>query len=143
MRHKSREYALQALYQAEINNSHELSLIDDFLTQIDTSAEITSFSRELILGTFEHWDAVTERVSRNMHNWKLGRLPVLVRNILRLATYEMCLMAVPHTVVMDEAIELARDFIDDASAAFINSVLQKIYEDYRSATASDEPEATV
>ena len=72
-------------------------------------------------------------IKHNLESWKLGRLSVLTRNVLRLSVYEMLFQAneVPHRVVINEALELTDSFIDEKTKSFVNSVLQKVYDRQR------------
>lgn len=133
-RHAAREYALQALYQMEILCSREalpreefLNHIEFFLDSLETPAEAKVFIRRLVMGTLEAQQEIDRLLTEHLENWRLDRLSVLVRNILRLATYEIGFQKeTPFQVVMDEALELTKDFVDDPSRSFVNSVMQKI-----------------
>ena len=163
MRHKAREIALQGLYQLEIHKTTELDLIDAFLARTrqdewehfrsrlkeDKSAtdqmdakhqefgkklqETLEFARNLIQGASLHRKKLDRVIKHNLESWKLGRLSVLTRNVLRLAVYEMLFQAneVPHRVVINEALELTDSFIDEKTKSFVNSVLQKVYDRQR------------
>ena len=66
---------------------------------------------------------------RNLEHWKLNRLSTTVRNILRLATYELYHHPeLSHSVVIDEAVELCKEFVDDTSHGLTNRVLQRVYD---------------
>jgi transcription antitermination factor NusB len=163
MRHKAREIALQGLYQLEIHKTTELDLIDAFLIRTrqdewehfrsrfkeDSAAtekmdakhrefgkklgETFEFARNLIQGTSLHRKKLDRVIKHSLESWKLGRLSVLTRNVLRLAVYEMLFQAneVPHRVVINEALELTDSFIDEKTKNFVNSVLQKVYDRQR------------
>ena len=72
-------------------------------------------------------DAIDQRIIARSANWRIERMPVVDRNILRLAVYEMDAVKTPPAVVIDEALELARQFSGDESVAFINGVLDAIH----------------
>ncbi len=129
MRHQARSYALQALYQAELLQSKAMKHADRFLEQLETSPEIKEFARELVAGTLQHRKHLDRYLRRNLEHWKLKRLSTTVRNILRLATYELYHHPeLPHSVVIDEAVELCKDFVDDTSHGLTNRVLQRVYD---------------
>ncbi len=142
MRHQARSYALQALYQAELLQSKSMVHCDRFLGQLETQEETRVFARELIAGTLKHRKHIDRRLRRNLDRWKLNRLSVVVRNILRLAAFELCFQGqLTHQVVINEAIELCKDFVDDSSHGLINSVLQKLHDEDAAETpkAEDQP----
>ena len=129
MRHQARSYALQALYQAELLQSKAMKHADRFLDQLETSPEIKEFARELVAGTLQHRKHLDRYLRRNLEHWKLNRLSTTVRNILRLATYELYHHPeLSHSVVIDEAVELCKDFVDDTSHGLTNRVLQRVYD---------------
>jgi N utilization substance protein B len=72
---------------------------------------------------------IDRRISAKSANWRIERMPVVDRNILRLATYEMNQLKTPPAVVIDEALELARQFSGEESVAFINGVLDAVRRD--------------
>lgn len=128
MRHQARSYALQALYQAELLKSKAMKHADRFLEQLETSQEVKVFARELVEGTLRHRKHLDRYLRRNLEHWKLSRLSTTVRNILRLATYELYHHPEQsHSVIINEAVELCKDFVDDTSHGLTNSVLQKVF----------------
>jgi transcription antitermination protein NusB len=87
------------------------------------------FMEELAKGTSEMALGIDHRISEKSAHWKLERMPIVDRNILRLAIYEMSRQDTPAAVVIDEALELARQFSGDESVAFINGVLDAVHKD--------------
>jgi len=129
MRHQARSYALQALYQAELIQSKAMKHADRFLDQLETSPEVKAFARELIVGTLKYRKYLDRYLRKNLEHWKLSRLSTTVRNILRLAVYELYYHPeLSHSVVINEAVELCKDFVDDTSHGLTNSVLQKVFD---------------
>jgi N utilization substance protein B len=129
MRHQARSYAVQALYQAELIQSKAMKHADRFLDQLETSSEVKAFARELIVGTLEHRKYLDRYLRKNLEHWKLNRLSTTVRNILRLAVYELYHHPeLSHSVVINEAVELCKEFVDDTSHGLTNSVLQKVFD---------------
>lgn len=84
------------------------------------------FARELALSTHAREGEVDELVSAHARNWRVDRMAVVDRNILRMATYELCFTDTPTAVVLDEAINLARRFGDDPSPSFVNGILDAV-----------------
>ena len=129
MRHQARSYALQALYQAELLQSKAMKHADRFLDQLETSSEIKEFAQELVAGTLKHRKYIDRYLRRNLEHWKLSRLSTTVRNILRLAVYELYHHPeLSHSVVINEAVELCKEFVDDTSHGLTNRVLQRVYD---------------
>ena len=143
MRHQSRSYAIQALYQSEMLQSKSMLHCDRFLEQLETTEETKQFARELIDGTLTYRKQIDRSLRKNLDRWKLNRLNFVVRNILRLAVFEMCYhKQSSHQVVINEAIELCKDFVDDSSHGLINSVLQKLYDEIQNPekASSEKPD---
>jgi N utilization substance protein B len=86
---------------------------------------------ELAKGASAMAPDIDHRISEKSAHWKLERMPIVDRNILRLAIYEMSRQDTPAVVVIDEALELARQFSGDESVAFINGVLDAVHKDSR------------
>ena len=139
MRHKARSYALQALFQADLIESKAMKHADRFLDQLDTTPETKSFARELIEGTLKNRKHIDRCLRKNLEHWKLNRLSTTIRNILRLATYELFKHPeISHSVVINEAVELCKDFVDDTSHGLTNRVLQNIFDQINIKRKSDE-----
>ncbi len=130
MRHQARSYAIQALYQSEILETKSMVPADNFLNQLETSEEARIFARELVEGTLRHRKHLDRYLRRNLEHWKLNRLSTIVRCILRLAAYELYHQPeLSHSVVINEAIELCKDFVDETSHGLVNRVLQRVYDE--------------
>ena len=143
MRHQSRSYAVQALYQSEMLQSKSMVHCDRFLEHLETTDETKQFARELIDGTLTYRKQIDRSLRKNLDRWKLNRLNFVVRNILRLAVFEMCYhKQSSHQVVINEAIELCKDFVDDSSHGLVNSVLQKLYDEIQNPekASSEKPD---
>ncbi len=123
-RRQGRELALQLLYQIEISGEPEA--MARFWERKPASKRVRSLAESLVQGTLAHRSEIDGRITAELEQWKLGRLPVVVRNLLRMAVFEMVIEEdVPYQVVIDEAVDLARDFVDAESSRFVNSVLEK------------------
>ena len=70
---------------------------------------------------------IDHRISEKSENWKLERMPIVDRNILRMAIYEMSRQETPAAVVIDEALELAKQFSGEESVSFINGILDAVH----------------
>ncbi len=125
-RHKARQYALALLYLAEIQEDHDA--VNDFLQRSQTSQEVKAFASDLIFGVFGHQVQIEGLIRKNMTGWKLEKMTMLLRHLLLLATYEMLWVKTPMKVLINEAIILSREFINNESAPLVNKVLQQIYD---------------
>ena len=93
----------------------------------EESEETRTFAEALAFGTVGHVERIDALISRHAENWRLDRMAVVDRNLLRLATYEFLFDAeTPKTVVINEAIEIARRFSAQESPQFINGILDSI-----------------
>lgn len=127
-RTQARAFALQLLYQIEINDSPELRAGDMCWQEEPPSAEALDYANVLVNATGGNRGEIDAHLTRNLENWKLERLSMVVRNLLRMAVCEMIVLGdVPFQVVINEAVELAHGFADEDSAKFVNSVLEKCW----------------
>ena len=146
-RRKSRQVALQVLYQDEFHDGEGLRFAErhfwDDSELAPTKDEIRDFAVFLIEGVRSNRTAIDERISDVARNWKIERMSRVDRNILRVATFELVFVEeVPPKVSLNEAIEIAKVYGTEDSGAFINGVLDRISRDLQGDTsASDEPTA--
>ena len=127
-RSRSREYALQLLYQADIRHADCRELLQEFWTEHQAAEEVRTFANHLVQGTVEHVGEIDALITTHADNWNLKRMAVIDRNILRLGVYELSYLDdVPPKVCINEAIELAKRFGDAESGKFINGILDAIH----------------
>ena len=124
----AREYALQILYQCELNPEEISRVVQSFWEQVPKEdPEIKKFTERLVMGTYEHLKEIDEVISRAVQNWELSRVAILDKNIMRFATYELLFMAdIPPKVTINEAVNLAKKFSQEESGKFVNGVLDRI-----------------
>lgn len=126
-RTRSRELALQFLYQLDLRGDDLLPEAKDFLRNEERDAETQRFALRLVEGTFEHWDEIDKTIQGVAQNWNIARMAVVDRNVLRLATYELLhCKDIPPKVAINEAIELGKRYSTSNSGGFINGILDKI-----------------
>jgi len=129
-RHRSREAALQALYAADMSGEADLAQaqasLDALAEHFELPAGARAFAKELVLGVAENRADIDARITAVAHRWRLERMAAVDRNVLRLAAYEIVYADTPREVAIDEAVELARRFGDDASPRFVNGVLDAL-----------------
>ena len=128
-RTKSREYALQMLYQADIRHTTPTEIIQEFWQGAEEAPDdIRAFANELVTGTLAHRDELDALIAAHAEHWAMKRMAVIDRNVLRLGVFELLHLAdVPPKVAINEAIELAKRFGDEESGKFINGILDAIH----------------
>jgi len=126
-RRKAREYALQMLFQWDITRDQIETIAASFWENIDEPSPVRDFAWQLVSRTVEHVENIDAIIARHAEHWRLDRMAVVDRNILRLATQEFLYdQETPKTVVINEAIEIARRFSAQESPQFINGILDSI-----------------
>ncbi|PGZ59361.1 transcription antitermination factor NusB [Bacillus cereus] len=124
-RRTARERAMQALYQMDITGELEPKVAVE--NTLDEGEETNEFLESLVVGFVENKEAIDEAIRQNLKKWKLERISIVDRSILRVAVYEMKYMEeIPRNVTINEAIEIAKTFGDEESRRFINGVLSNI-----------------
>ena len=93
----------------------------------DAPPEQDEFMEQLATGAMEDRTDIDRRIADKAQNWTIERMPIVDRNILRLAVYELTHQLSPPAVVIDEALELARRFSGEESVSFINGVLDAVH----------------
>ncbi|MBM4019142.1 MAG: transcription antitermination factor NusB [Planctomycetes bacterium] len=126
-REQARQIALQALYQLDVRREDVTAEMIEFLRESTKDPEVYFFARRLTEGAWA-WRAEADRlIGAAAEHWRLERMAVLDRNVLRLAAYEISQCPdIPPRVAIDQAIELAKRFSAAESSAFVNGVLDKI-----------------
>ena len=126
-RSRAREVALQLLYQRDLNPAVARPAVLRFVHERLNNADLEAFALSLFDGACLQMKDVDGRLSRAADNWKLHRMAVVDRNVLRLGAFELTgTPETPHSVVLDEAIELARRFGSADSPSFVNGVLDRV-----------------
>lgn len=126
-RTKGRECALQVLYQIDITEDSAENLLSAFWVNKNIESEVKDFARALVNGVVENMKRIDETITKYASNWKLTRMAVIDRNVLRLATYELLYCEdIPPKVSINEAIDLAKKYGDMDSGKFVNGILDRI-----------------
>lgn len=137
-RHLSRQRAVQILYQVDLRKLSVEEAIQQFYTSLYSGEnendqesprpERDVFMEELSHGTLARQAELDQVIGQRSENWRLERMPIVDRNILRMAVFEMAHLGTPPPVVIDQALELARRFSGEESVPFINGVLDAVYQ---------------
>jgi N utilization substance protein B len=122
---------MQLLYECDMRKiAPEDAMRDYFHTlyteENDGMPEPDAFMEQMLFGAHSEQEFLDAVITRRSEHWKLERMPVVDRNILRLAAWELLRTNTPAAVVIDQAIELARRFSGDESARFVNGVLDAL-----------------
>lgn len=136
-RRRARGFALQALYRSDLTDSSAQQALADlwaglldgegFGEERAHESEEVEFAQRLALGVETEREALDTLIEQSSTNWRLSRMPVVDRNILRLAAYElMHAKDIPATVSINEAIELAKRFGTKDSRAFVNGIVDRM-----------------
>ena len=122
-RREARELALQALYQLDVTGEEDVGVGAHF----GGSPEAIAFARELVDGVRSERDRIDGLIAASSQHWRLPRLSRVDLSLLRLSTFELLACPdIPASVTIDEAVEIARRFGSEDSAAFVNGVLDAI-----------------
>ena len=126
-RTQSRILALQMLYQAETTKTPIRRVQELFWQTNDVQETVKGFANLLTEGTTEHLATIDSAIQSAATHWKINRMPVVDRCLLRSTTYELLyLIDIPPAVSINEAIELAKKYSTEDSPQFINAILDKI-----------------
>lgn len=127
-RRKARHQALHILYQREITEETLSRILADGSHSIE-DGEPSEFCRQLLLGVEAHQARIDATIEDISENWSLSRMPLVDRNILRLAAFEILyLEEVPDSVSINEAVEMAKVYGGDDSSKFVNGILGRLAE---------------
>ena len=126
-RRQGREFALQVLYQVDITGMEPHQALALFWQNFEPGTKGREFTTDLVEGSWRERERLDTLIADAAQHWRLGRLPKVDFNLLRLGTYE--LLTYPDLsagVTINEAIEIARRYCSDDAPTFINGVLDRI-----------------
>lgn len=127
MRRQSRELALQILFQIEFAPQIEYA---EFLEVFEQTfdEETINYADMLINGVKDNREKIDEHIQSGTQHWKVGRMAIVDRNILRMAAFEMKYLSEPikPNIVINEAVELAKKYGSTESGGFVNGILDQI-----------------
>jgi len=126
-RRKARVLALQALYEIDSVGHKTEEVVTRLLANEALSDENAAFTRELVSGVIQNKEKIDQNIRRFAPAWPIEQIPVIDRNILRLAIFELLFdNKAPVKVAINEAVELAKKFGSDSSPKFVNGVLGSV-----------------
>lgn len=126
-RRKARELALQTLYQAEVGGTEPLACFALLCENFKVDQKVIPLAQVLLEGVASHLAEIDTLISQYAKNWRVGRMSIIDRNLIRLGAYEVLFREdVPATVAINEAIEIAKRYSTTDAPAFINGILDAI-----------------
>ncbi len=131
-RRKARECALQMLFAADVAKTPDGVLTDNYWKELGETTldeETREFSNRLAVGTLRELTRTDETIRTRAEHWRIERMAIVDRNVLRMAVYEFLFTDTPHTVIINEALEIARRFSTFEATQFINGILDAIKHD--------------
>jgi N utilization substance protein B len=126
-RSQCREWALQFLYQAEFAGPHRPEALGRFWHHFQTEDAPPAYLLDLVEGVTSHLEEMDVFIVRYSEHWRLERMTIVDRNLLRLAIYELLYQPnIPVKVVINEAVEMAKRYGSEASGGFVNGILDQV-----------------
>ncbi|MEU0372804.1 transcription antitermination factor NusB [Streptomyces sp. NPDC096176] len=126
-RNKARKRAFQILFEADQRGASVQTVLADWVRHARTDERqppVAEYTMDLVEGYAEHADRIDDLIATYAVGWTIDRMPVVDRNIIRLGAYELVWKdETPDAVVIDEAVQLAKEFSTDESPAFVNGLL--------------------
>lgn len=125
----SRETALKVLFSLEFNNIEVTEALRLQLESYDKKPDVdTIFVLKLVRGVIDNFERIDSFIEKHSLHWKLSRIPLIEKNILRIGIYELLISSdTPPKVVINEAIELGKKFGAEEAGSFINGILDNIF----------------
>ena len=134
-RRKARELALQMLYQYDLSANPPQQIVDTFEELQKSKPNTREFATKIFHGTVANLASIDEMIAAQADNWRITRMAVVDRNIIRMSIYELLEESeTPKLVIIDEAIEIGKKFGTQKSSQFINGILDGILKRYNLAS---------
>jgi N utilization substance protein B len=127
LRTKSREFAMQMLFQWDMSQQEFTKLEARFWKSAKAADKTRAFANQLFEGAAKDVGALDEIIGKHCENWRFERLAAIDRAILRLAIHEMKSADTPAKVVLNEAVDLAKKYSSEESGGFVNGVLDSVH----------------
>lgn len=128
-RHTGRKLAMQILYQIEVRSVDIETVLEDYKYDKRFHKETLNWAFELANGAWSNCQKSDDWIKKYAIDWEFSRINPLDKSLLRMAFYELCCTDTPHTVILNEAIELAKKYSSDDSPKFINGILGSYVKD--------------
>ena len=132
VRRRGREYALQMLYAMDMNGYLPDQVFAGFSAIQDLNRDAFYYARRLVDGVHGQLEEIDAVLQKYAEHWKIHRMAVVDRNLLRLSLYElMYLKEVPFPIVINEALEIIKEFSDQDGTQFLNGILDAARKEFR------------
>ncbi|MBW1895954.1 MAG: transcription antitermination factor NusB [Deltaproteobacteria bacterium] len=126
-RRRSRELAMQALFQIELDGDNSSETLELFCKHFGISKKVRSFFFRLVDGVQESLHEIDPLIEQFSENWKMSRMSRVDRNVMRIAVYELIYCQdIPPKVSINEAIDIGKKYGTEDSGAFVNGILDSI-----------------
>ena len=130
LRRTARECALQMLYEYDVGKQPVEDILETFWEMNEHPKQVREFANQLFQGSIASIKEIDKTIQQHTQNWRLKRMAAVDRNILRLAVFEfLSAPETPETVVINEALEIAKKYSTHESAQFVNGILDSIKSD--------------
>ncbi len=130
LRRTARECALQMLYEFDVGKQPVEDILETFWEMNEHPKQVRQFATRLFEGSIASMKLIDKTIQQHTQNWRLNRMAAVDRNILRLAVFEfLSVPETPETVVINEALEIAKKYSTHESAQFVNGILDSIKSD--------------
>ena len=126
LRTKSREFAMQMLFQWDMSRQEPAKLEAKFWRAAKAADNTRAFANKLFEGAAKDADELDALIVQHAQNWRLERMAIIDRAVLRLAIYELRIAETPSKVVLNEAVDLAKKFSSEDAGAFVNGILDAV-----------------
>lgn len=138
LRRRARELVLKVLFHIEFHGDEPDSAFQLICREFQASNNIQDFAKEIVLGIYKNRQKIDRVISEASKNWRLERMSIVDRNLLRISTYEILFRDdIPPKASINEAVELGKRYGQEDSGAFINGILDSIFKRYYKAPDSD------
>jgi len=131
-RHKAREAALQMLFAHDMAKTPADLLTEAYWNELGETThddKTREFANKLVKGTIDKIEEIDDRIRTRAEHWRIERMAIVDRNVLRMAVFEFLFHDTPDTVALNEALEIARKFSTYEATQFINGILDAIKQD--------------
>ncbi len=132
VRRRGREYALQMLYAMDLSGYAPDQVFAGFYAIQDLNRDAFYYARRLVDGVHGHLEEIDTALTRYAEHWKIHRMAVVDRNLLRLGLYElMFVREIPFPIIINEALEIVKEFSDQEGTQFLNGILDAARKEFR------------
>jgi len=132
VRRRGREYALQMLYAMDLSGYAPDQVFAGFYAIQDLNRDAFYYARRLVDGVHGHLEEIDTALTRYAEHWKIHRMAVVDRNLLRLGLYELMFVPeIPFPIIINEALEIVKEFSDQEGTQFLNGILDAARKEFR------------